>query len=148
MYKDAIDTAAASGDEKLAESLLDFFVNIGNKPCFTATLYTCSSLVRPEVALELAWKNGLMDFAMPFMVQTMREMQTKLDGLVEKERKKEEAMSVKPKVPDAPSANDIPRTKLSDWLEKDVHAKVETRMKELAEERAESEVRSAAWIRR
>ena len=54
-------------------------------------------------------------------------------------RKKEEAQPKK--VPEAPSANDIPRTKLSDWLEKDVHKKVDVRMKELAEERAEAEVR-------
>ena len=46
-----------------------------------------------------------------------------------------------PNLPEAPSANDIPRTKLSDWLERDVHRRVETRMKELAEERAEAEVR-------
>ena len=90
MYKDAIDTAAASGDEKLAESLLDFFVNIGNKPCFTATLYTCSSLVRPEVALELAWKNGLMDFAMPFMIQFVANASAKLKEIDERTKPKED----------------------------------------------------------
>jgi len=42
-------------------------------------------------------------------------------------------------LPEAPSANDIPRTKLSDRLEKDVHEKVNLRVKELAEEKAESE---------
>jgi hypothetical protein len=46
-----------------------------------------------------------------------------------------------PTLPEAPSANDIPRTKLSDWLERDVHKRVDTRMKELAEEKAEAEVR-------
>ena len=46
-----------------------------------------------------------------------------------------------PNLPEAPSANDIPRTKLSDWLERDIHRRVETRMKELAEERADAEVR-------
>ena len=34
-----------------------------------------------------------MDFAMPFMVQTMRNMQTQLDGLVDKDRKKEAAIA-------------------------------------------------------
>ena len=47
--------------------------------------------------LELSWRNNLTDFAMPFLVQTMREMQTKLDGLVEKERKKEEAIEAEKK---------------------------------------------------
>jgi len=43
------------------------------------------------------------------------------------------------KLPEAPSASDIPRTKLSDRLEKDVHEKVNSRLKELADEKAESE---------
>lgn len=43
-------------------------------------------------------------------------------------------------LPEPPSANDIPRTKLTDWLEKDVHKKVKVRMKELAQEKADMEV--------
>ena len=47
-----------------------------------------------------------------------------------------------PKVlPPPPIAEDLPRTKLSEWLEKDVHKKVESRMKELATEKSETEVR-------
>jgi clathrin heavy chain len=46
MYKDAIDTAAESGDTELAEELLRFFVNIGDKECFCATLYTTYGLIR------------------------------------------------------------------------------------------------------
>lgn len=55
--QDAIDTAAESGDSSLAEDLLSFFVNIGDKECFCAALYTCYSLIRPDVAMELAWRN-------------------------------------------------------------------------------------------
>lgn len=44
-------------------------------------------------------------------------------------------------LPEAPSANDIPRTKLSDWLENHVSKKMNARIKELAEEKAETEVR-------
>lgn len=55
--QDAIDTAAESGDTSLAEELLSFFVNIGDKECFCASLYTCYSLIRPDVAMELAWRN-------------------------------------------------------------------------------------------
>lgn len=57
--------------------------------------------------------------------------------LLEKRKKRGDP----PTLPEAPSANDIPRTKLSDWLERDVHKRVDTRMKELAEEKAEAEVR-------
>ena len=46
-----------------------------------------------------------------------------------------------PNLPPAPSANDIPRTKLSDWLEKDVLKKVNDRLRELAKEKSETEVR-------
>jgi E1A/CREB-binding protein len=59
--------------------------------------------------------------------------------LLEKRKKMEADALNPPKIPEAPSANDIPRTKLSDWLEKDVHQKVESRMKELADEKADSE---------
>jgi len=61
--------------------------------CFSACLYTCYPLLRNDVVLELAWRNGLNDFAMPFFVQTMREMTVKVDTLIEKERKKEEALA-------------------------------------------------------
>ena len=49
-----------------------------------------------------------------------------------------------PKLPEPPSANDIPRTKLTDWLEKAVHKKVNGRIKELAQDKADMEVRSLA----
>jgi len=93
VWDEAISTAAESGSQELAEELLAFFVTSELKACFSACLFTCYPLLRSDVVLELAWRNGLMDFAMPFMVQTMREMTTKIDGLVEKERKKEEAIA-------------------------------------------------------
>jgi clathrin heavy chain len=67
MYKDAIDTAAESKDGELAEDLLRFFVSVHDRACFTATLHTCYDLLHPDVVLELAWRNGYNDFAMPFM---------------------------------------------------------------------------------
>eukprot|EP00804_Cyclotella_cryptica_P015047 CCRYP_000634-RA/>CCRYP_000634-RA protein AED:0.01 eAED:0.01 QI:1424/1/1/1/0.66/0.5/4/88/1434 len=42
-------------------------------------------------------------------------------------------------LPKAPSANDIPRTKLSDWLEKDVLRRVNDRLNEIAKEKSETE---------
>ncbi len=67
MYKDAIDTASTSGDADLAEELLRFFVSVQDKGCFAATMCTCYDLIRPDTAIELAWRNGYTDFAMPFM---------------------------------------------------------------------------------
>lgn len=67
MYKDAIDTAAESADSDIAEDLVRFFVSVHDTACFTAALYTCYDLVRPDTVLELAWRHGYTDFAMPFM---------------------------------------------------------------------------------
>lgn len=67
MFKDAIDTANESQDVDIAEDLLRFFVSIQDKACFSATLYTCYDLIRPDTALELAWRYGYSDFAMPYM---------------------------------------------------------------------------------
>merc|ERR1711972_387863 len=41
MYKDAMDTAFASGNSDLAESLLRYFIETNQKECFAACLYTC-----------------------------------------------------------------------------------------------------------
>ena len=67
MYKDAIDTAAESKDIELVEELLRFFVSVKDKSCFAATLHTAYDLVKPDVAIELAWRNGYTDFAMPYV---------------------------------------------------------------------------------
>lgn len=92
MYKDAIDTAAASRERKLAEELLGFFVEARDKACFSATLYTCYDLIRPDVAVELAWRNGYVDYVMPYMIQYLRHSHEKLHELDERTKpKKNEA---------------------------------------------------------
>jgi len=67
MYKDAIDTVSESQDTDLAEQLLRFFVSVKDRSCFAACLYTCYDLIKPDVAIELAWRHGYTDFAMPYM---------------------------------------------------------------------------------
>jgi len=93
VWDEAISTCAESGESSLAEDLLNFFVGEKLNACFSACLFTCYPLLRADVVLELSWRNGLTDFAMPFMVQTMRELQIKVDGLIEKERKKDEIVA-------------------------------------------------------
>ena len=103
LWLDATETAADSKDQELAEGIVYFFVENNQPECFAASLFTCYELIRPDVVLELAWRNDLMDFAMPFMVQTFREYHTKLNHVVtkvdeqEKERlaKEEEAKNNK-----------------------------------------------------
>lgn len=61
-----------SGDRDIAEDLLRFFVDEQQRECFAACLYTCYDLIKPDVAMEVAWTNGLMDSLMPFLIQTLR----------------------------------------------------------------------------
>jgi clathrin heavy chain len=81
LFKDAMQTAADSKSTEIAEELLQYFVEVGNRECFAAILYTCYDLMRPDVVMELSWRHGLNDFAMPYMINTMREQFTKIDVL-------------------------------------------------------------------
>lgn len=78
MFKDAIDTASESGDSEIVEDLLRFFVSVQDKACFSATLFTCYDLIRPDSAIELAWRNGYTDFAMPYIIQYVRLLHEKV----------------------------------------------------------------------
>jgi clathrin heavy chain len=90
MYKDAMETARDSGNTDLAESLLRFFVDSDMNECFGACLYTCYDLINADVALELAWRKGQLDFAMPYLIQVLREYTGRIDALDKKTTKKEE----------------------------------------------------------
>eukprot|EP00210_Caulerpa_lentillifera_P001245 g1201.t1 len=91
LYKDAMETAAQSTDPELAEQLLRFFVQEQEYSCFAAMLYTCYDLIKPDVAMEVAWMNGLTQLAMPFMIQTMREQSSKIDMLITERDEAKEA---------------------------------------------------------
>jgi len=43
----------------------------GKKECFATCLFVCYDLIRPDVALELAWINNMMDFAFPYLLQVI-----------------------------------------------------------------------------
>jgi len=86
LWQDAMETAAASSDGKLAEELLRFFVETKDCPrsCFAACLYTCYTLIHPDIVLELSWRYGLNEFCMPYMVQTFRSFSDRLDRMQRK----------------------------------------------------------------
>jgi len=88
LYKDAMEYVAESGDAAVAETLVSFFIEDGNKECFAACLFACYDLIKPDVILELAWRNNIVDFAMPYLIQVMREYMNKVDGLDEKEEER------------------------------------------------------------
>uniref|UniRef100_A0A5F9DSZ0 Clathrin heavy chain n=1 Tax=Oryctolagus cuniculus TaxID=9986 RepID=A0A5F9DSZ0_RABIT len=92
--KDAMQHAAESRDAELATKLLQWFLEEGRRECFAASLFTCYDLLHPDVVLELAWRHNLMDFAMPYFIQVMREYLSKVDKLDawDSLRKQEERM--------------------------------------------------------
>jgi len=90
MFRDAMETARDSGVQELAEGLLRCFAESERRECFAACLYTCYDLIRPDVAMELAWCRGMLDFAMPYLIQVLREYTGRIDALDKKTLKKEE----------------------------------------------------------
>ncbi|CAL1614921.1 unnamed protein product [Knipowitschia caucasica] len=81
LYKDAMLYAAESQDAELSESLLQWFLEQGKRECFAACLFASYDLLHPDVVLELAWRHDIMDFAMPYFIQVMREYLAKVDTL-------------------------------------------------------------------
>src|SRR6218665_117885 len=65
--------ASESRNIDIAEELIAWFLEDKNFECFAACLFQCYDLLRPDVILELAWRHNIMDFAMPYMIQVMRE---------------------------------------------------------------------------
>jgi clathrin heavy chain len=90
MYKDAMETARDSANSELVEQLLRFFIDEDMSECFCACLYTCYDYVRPDVALELAWRKNSLDYAMPYLIEVLREYTSRIDALDKKTQKKEE----------------------------------------------------------
>lgn len=81
LWKDAIATAAASEKPEVAEDLLRYFVDTGNKECYVATLFACYDLIRPDVVDELSWRKGLKDYTMPYFINIRREQNDMLERL-------------------------------------------------------------------
>jgi clathrin heavy chain len=81
LYKDAMITAAVSASTEVAEELLSYFVDIGNKECFAALLYICFDLLRSDVVEELSWQHGLNDFYMPYKIQVQRSLVEKVSTI-------------------------------------------------------------------
>ena len=56
---------------------------------FTCCLYTCYDLIRPNIALELSWRFGLFDFSMPYFIQIVKELTTKVEVVQKKHEDRE-----------------------------------------------------------
>jgi clathrin heavy chain len=71
-------TAAVSGSTEVAEELLSYFVDIGNKECFAALLFIYFDLLRTDVVKELSWQHGLDDFYMPYKIRVQHPLVEKV----------------------------------------------------------------------
>lgn len=60
-------------------------------------LYACYDLIRLETVMELAWRHGLTDFTMPFMINFMSEQGATIRALTRdnEERKARESKEQK-----------------------------------------------------
>ena len=65
---------------KIAEGVLGWFLEIGRRTMLCCLLYSCYDLLRPENCniLELSWRNNILDFAMPYLVQVIKEYTAKV----------------------------------------------------------------------
>ncbi|XP_026468031.1 clathrin heavy chain [Ctenocephalides felis] len=90
LFKDAMEYAAESRQQDVAEELLSWFLERGAHDCFAACLYQCYDLLRPDVIMELAWRHNIMDFAMPYLIQVTREYTAKVDKLEQNEAERQQ----------------------------------------------------------
>lgn len=79
LFQDAMETVAESKDPMLAEDLMRSIMEMEDKELFAAMLYTCYELIKPDVALEVAWRCDLMEFVMPFFIQFVKDLSTRVE---------------------------------------------------------------------
>lgn len=88
-FRDAVETAQESNQPELIEELLKYFIDNEEKEFFTTTLYTCYEQLKPEMVLELSWRFVLYDFSMPYFVQLVKDLTTKVESVEKKTDQRE-----------------------------------------------------------
>jgi len=69
-------------------------MNMQDKELFAAMLYTCYDLIKPDVALEVAWRCDLQEFVMPYFIQFVKDLSSRVETVQKNNediKKKEEA---------------------------------------------------------
>ena len=90
LHKDAMSYVNESNQVELAEDLISWFLEKKLYECFGACLFQCFELVRVDVIIELAWQHDILDFAMPFIIQTIRDLSSEVTKLSKSEKKRNE----------------------------------------------------------
>ena len=66
-------------------------------------LYACYDLIRPDVILEMSWRNGLHDFTMPYMINLLSRQTAAIELLTkDNEERKAREQSQQKKEDDTP----------------------------------------------
>lgn len=81
LFRDRMDIVAESRSTELINETLESFLKDGNNEAFAAALYVCNDLLQPDKVLELAWRYGVMDFALPYMIQSLYQLNNKVQNL-------------------------------------------------------------------
>ncbi|CCH60283.1 hypothetical protein TBLA_0C04870 [Henningerozyma blattae CBS 6284] len=88
LWKEAIETASISQDDKVVKELLEYFVETDNKEAVVALLYTAYNLFKYENVLEVAWINGLTDYTKPYEISIKKEQNDAIEKMAEESTKK------------------------------------------------------------
>ncbi|CAK9779753.1 clathrin heavy chain [Cutaneotrichosporon oleaginosum] len=104
LWRDALETAAASKDSAVVEELCAYFIGIGNKDAFAAATYVCYEFVRPDFVEEMTWRYGLGDYTRPYALQQSRDTSNKIANL-ERELKELKAKAKKDEPAEEESTN-------------------------------------------
>jgi len=81
LYTDAIEFASESHNYEVVQQLMTFFIEQELHDCFSTTLYKCFHLLKPDFVMELCWKHGVTDYAMPYYIQVMKNMNSRIERL-------------------------------------------------------------------
>ena len=66
-------------------------------------LYACYDLIRPDVILEMSWRNGLHDFTMPYMINLLSRQTAAIELLTkDNDERKAREQSQQKKEDDTP----------------------------------------------
>lgn len=74
-----METVAESSDPVLCEDLMRYIMTMQDKELFAAMLYTCYDLIKPDVALEVAWRQDLQEFVMPYFIQFVKDLTSRVE---------------------------------------------------------------------
>ena len=74
LFKEAVEAAAESKDQKLVHALLKRFAKDRRGEWFTIACYYCYDLLKPDIVMELAWTYDLKDFGMPYFIQLCSDL--------------------------------------------------------------------------